>query len=572
MKNFLYICFLFLVDNVFLMAQEKENNEQSSPYTEQYITDIYMTEPDRALQLLDEAEEKRVMLPARINDLRSMVYRNKYQCKLAFRYARRAYVQDSVANNTPEHLLKMTIELADLASLLSEYEVSNRYVVEGIRLARNMNDEQAEAKLLFCMGENKRRLSFKKEAYETFDEAIRLLSDADDAYGLRMLSYFCGVKMSFLIDDNLIDDALAVGLYRQELLDKMERTEGMQEAYLDLQKSYLYSKLAYLYYRSGDKKKAAKCFAKYKSTQAASTPEGKYNATPYLLVTGQYREILDNCRDLKELFREQDTVNYQYRGILSKEIMAYTGLGEYKQAAELSAFFIAVTDSIHQREKTNAALELDALYDVDEKEAHIVEQASQLRIRSVSLIFICILVLLALFFLWKVWLQNRNIKDKNRALMKYINEELSAQKKKQQSSGDTEPLLPHHELDTESSDAGQEYEINKLVFQKLDSLIRKDELYLSADLSREDLVRMAHMNNTRFAKMIKENTGTNLNGYINELRLNHAIQLLKEHPEYTLRAIAEASGINSMPTFHNLFKSKTGMTPSEFKKVQMEME
>lgn len=61
--------------------------------------------------------------------------------------------------------------------------------------------------------------------------------------------------MSFLIDDNLIDDALAVGLYRQELLDKMERTEGMQEAYLDLQKSYLYSKLAYLYYRSGDKKR-----------------------------------------------------------------------------------------------------------------------------------------------------------------------------------------------------------------------------------------------------------------------------------------------------------------------------
>lgn len=166
-----------------------------------------------------------------------------------------------------------------------------------------------------------------------------------------------------------------------------------------------------------------------------------------------------------------------------------------------------MTDSIHQREKTNAALELDALYDVDEKEAHIVEQASQLRIRTVSLIFICILVLLALFFLWKVWLQNRNIKDKNRALMKYINEELSAQKKKQQSSGDAEPLLSHHELDTESSDAGQEYEINKLVFQKLDSLIRKDELYLSADLSREDLVRMAHMNNIPFCQNDKRKYG-----------------------------------------------------------------
>ena len=31
-----------------------------------------------------------------------------------------------------------------------------------------------------------------------------------------------------------------------------------------------------------------------------------------------------------------------------------------------------------------------------------------------------------------------------------------------------------------------------------------------------------------------------------------------------------ASGINSMPTFHSLFKNKTGMTPSEFKKTQMD--
>ena len=62
---------------------------------------------------------------------------------------------------------------------------------------------------------------------------------------------------------------------------------------------------------------------------------------------------------------------------------------------------------------------------------------------------------------------------------------------------------------------------------------------------------MVKMNNTRFARMIKENTDTNLNGYLNDLRLNYAMHLLKEHPEYTLRAIAEASGINSMPTSTN---------------------
>lgn len=58
MKKFLYICFLFWVNSVFLMAQEKKESGQSSLYTDQYITDIYMSEPDRALQLLDEAEKE----------------------------------------------------------------------------------------------------------------------------------------------------------------------------------------------------------------------------------------------------------------------------------------------------------------------------------------------------------------------------------------------------------------------------------------------------------------------------------------------------------------------------------
>ena len=57
---------------------------------------------------------------------------------------------------------------------------------------------------------------------------------------------------------------------------------------------------------------------------------------------------------------------------------------------------------------------------------------------------------------------------------------------------------------------------------------------------------------------------------VNNLRLNHAIQLLNEHPNYTMKAIAEDSGFNSMPTFNNLFKKKTGMTPFEFKSAQKE--
>ena len=217
--------------------------------------------------------------------------------------------------------------------------------------------------------------------------------------------------------------------------------------------------------------------------------------------------------------------------------------------------------------------ELDTLYELNEKEARIAEQAFQLKIRNITLICILSGALLALFFLWRLWHQNCVIRNKNKALVKRINEQFSMQEEMDRSQLGVEKDLSFPEkVEDESGDnEEQDKQMNKMIFEKLDYIIKRDKLYLSPDLSREELTRIVRMNNTRFAKMIKENTDTNLSGYINNLRLNYAIHLMKEQPDYTLRAIAESSGINSMPTFHQLFKGRTGMTPLEFKDAQKNM-
>jgi len=175
MKYFFCI-FVFLAGFCMrLSAQENSAVGQHVLCTEQYISDIYMTDPKRALDLLDEAEVVKTMPLYLIDDLRSMVYRHLYQCKSSFHYARRSYVHDSIANDNQEHLLKMTITLAELSHLLSHYKESNRYAIQGIQLARKIRDKQAESKLLLCMGENKRILSFKEDGYHCFEQAIDLL-------------------------------------------------------------------------------------------------------------------------------------------------------------------------------------------------------------------------------------------------------------------------------------------------------------------------------------------------------------------------------------------------------------
>lgn len=573
MRHFYYLCFL-LLGFLSLPVRAGGDNRAPEQYTREYIMKDYMKDPVRTLQLLDKAEVNSAMPLNIVDELRSVVYRNMYRNKSALYYARRAYVSDSLSHDNPSHLLRMTVSMAELFSLLSEYKESMRYAVQGVELARELKDIQSECKLLFCMGENKRRLSFKEEGYLFFDQAIDLLDNSKNEDYETMLSYFYGVKMGYLIADKRSNEALEIGLQREKLLDRMSEQSKIRADLLDLQFAYVYSKLAYLFHLMGDQKRAAVYYKKYQSTNAASTPDGKFDATPYLLLLGKYQAVLDNCRDFKEVMRQQDTLNSQYLSILNLEIQANVKLENYKTVINLQRDITAIKDSIYQWEKQNAALELDALYELNEKEARISQQAFQLKIRTITLICILSGALLALFFLWRLWHQNCVIRNKNKALVKRINEQFSMQEEMDRSQLGVEKDLSFPEkVEDESGDnEEQDKQMNKMIFEKLDYIIKRDKMYLSPDLSREELTRIVRMNNTRFAKMIKENTDTNLNGYINNLRLNYAIHLMKEQPDYTLRAIAESSGINSMPTFHQLFKGRTGMTPSEFKNAQKDMD
>ena len=573
MRHFYYLCFL-LLGFLSLPVRAGEDNRGPEQYTREYIMKDYLKDPVRTLQLLDKAEVNSAMPLNIVDELRSAVYRNMYRNKSALYYARRAYVSDSLSHDNPSHLLRMTVSMAELFSLLSEYKESMRYAVQGVELARELKDIQSECRLLFCMGENKRRLSFKEEGYLFFDQAIDLLDNSKNEDYETMLSYFYGVKMGYLIADKRSNEALEIGLQREKLLDRMSEQSKIRTDLLDLQFAYVYSKLAYLFHLTGDQKRAVVYYKNYQSTNAASTPDGKFDATPYLLLLGKYQAVLDNCRDFKEVMRQQDTLNSQYLSILNLEIQANVKLENYKTVINLQRDITAIKDSIYQREKQNAALELDALYELNEKEARISEQAFQLKIRTITLICILSGALLALFFLWRLWHQNCVIRNKNKALVKRINEQFSMQEEMDRSQLGVEKDLSFPEkVEDESGDnEEQDKQMNKMIFEKLDYIIKRDKMYLSPDLSREELTRIVRMNNTRFAKMIKENTDTNLNGYINNLRLNYAIHLMKEQPDYTLRAIAESSGINSMPTFHQLFKGRTGMTPSEFKNAQKDMD
>ncbi len=60
--------------------------------------------------------------------------------------------------------------------------------------------------------------------------------------------------------------------------------------------------------------------------------------------------------------------------------------------------------------------------------------------------------------------------------------------------------------------------------------------------------------------------------YITEKRLEKACALLKAHPEFTIESICKDAGFSSRRTFQAIFKTRLGMSPSEYRSAVLNEE
>lgn len=130
----------------------------------------------------------------------------------------------------------------------------------------------------------------------------------------------------------------------------------------------------------------------------------------------------------------------------------------------------------------------------------------------------------------------------------------------------TTPITPFSKKkETMNENNRKKAEESKNLYEMLNGLVVKQQLYLNPNLSRDDLAYLIHLNKNHFAQMLQQNSGFKLADYLNNLRIEHAILLLKENPDHTIQAIATDSGFNNMSTFYASFKKKMEMTPSQYR-------
>ena len=103
--------------------------------------------------------------------------------------------------------------------------------------------------------------------------------------------------------------------------------------------------------------------------------------------------------------------------------------------------------------------------------------------------------------------------------------------------------------------------------KQLISFVENNKPYLDHDLTIHELSSLTGIQRHHITQVLNEKHKRNFFTFINEYRTKEVIEKFSDPKfnHYTIIAIAFDAGFNSKTTFNSIFKSQTGLTPSQYR-------
>ena len=602
---FLLILALILL-NTCLHATEATTKAQmllpDSLLTEDHVYEYTFTNFPLACRIMDQLRERNLLPPHQLDITEGDLYFNNGYYHRALKVYRRALDSDSVRLNDTEYMEQLHRMISTYDCLHNDVK-KTKYVRLLLDKAQACGNHPMHSIALFNMGKMLYYQGNRERGYEYIQKAIYEMSQTDYKYKYDNLRYNYNTLLVMQQRDRKYAEALETLDALEAVVTEAQGNEPHMQGLDRKELKALYANRAVVLGRLGRTTEAEDFYRKF-FAMGNIHDRDNYLIMPYLSDRRMYDEIIRmNTAREQFLCQQGDTVTYHMMTIKRSLGEAYENKGDYRHAAAYFKQLAMLCDSIKNREQRSAALELAAVYETNEKEALLQYQTSELRERNILLVAAAGIVLLLAAWLVLIARHYRTIRRKNRAMARNINEQMDYKKKlleikqenlalrqqiqqteeeptdevtdtsdedtTEQRQTATAALSPDITNDTESETekkmSSKELE-NLKIFDRLELLLDQHKPYLDRNFSRDDLSKLACVGRNSINPLITACTGMNVNTYINSLRLEFAVSLIEQHPNYTISSIAEESGLPNMATFHRLFREKYSMTPAEFRK------
>lgn len=618
MKNiFIIVCMLALLfhagctDNGIhsdeRMGKKLEASQPSDTlYIERAAMRIYATQPERALQIIDSAELLGNITNIYADYLRANVYSRtveSLQFDSAILIAERLMQNDEVLADTD---LKAKV----LEVLLNAYRMKqdNEQTLLWATQLRNLYRERGEETkaLLYDaeVGPILVRIGIQEEGLAKIDSVIQQLDIQSVSKSFSHLDASIIAlkrKEEVSLELELYNEMIPTAQRMLELLSDYEQHpddfhdgsfrepfDEKRTQYIDFYRGKVYGYMARAYASLHENTEAKKYIALYNQTFASQGVTGRLMIAPALGKLGEYERMLA-IYDETEQCLGNDTLNEFYAEILLERGYVAEAQKRFADANLYMHRYIELKEQLHQNLMRSKAHLYAARFQAKKQQREIERQREANRRAKLSrgiIGFIGLLILLFALFAVGQW---RKTQQRNRILAQQITEAVKYKErydklKRSIETDSSSGLQREGDLKSTTHDSritnSAELETPEIpplttrlaelsdadLFDYLRNLIEHEQMFLNPNFERQTLINRTGLSKERIgAAFAQASNYERITTLVRELRLNHAVQLLKEQPELSIEQVCMASGFANTVTFNRSFKAKFGMTPSEFR-------
>lgn len=570
MNTFLRTNLIILTVFVSFLSYMHVNAQSAHNIDENMVRRLLVDSPDSILKMLDCASsDKTAHFPEFKADLyRALAYNQLRQNIMKKHYAEKTLKSDSIGHY-PELRLKAMNVLIDALCFTGNYHDCIRISREAIKIARSIGDKPAEYGILGTMAKMYLEMGQKATGYELLDRIIADGQRSGRVQELAYVSWALGIKTIWFNDDSRFKEAIKTGRKRLEIIKEIETAGGSPDGYCDQQKAYTYARLAASLGRAGMKIEASEAYRKFNSTDFGKTPNGRLNIVDYLQDSGQYDKVLEATIPYHADLATGDSINNDYWSLLYSEAKAYKGLGRLREGYDLLYRASVIQDSLQSREKSGKAQEFAALFRLNERDNQLLLAKADLQRHQILSLSALGIGLMALALLAFVTYHYRNSMKRNRIAARQIDELLAQREELRRSSerniapkskdGHVNIVLP------EACDAIPDDEEYAL-FLTVEAVIVQQQLFLQPASEKKGIASQCGISQVQLSRLIKKYSDSSISDYLNKLKVEYSVKLMKQHPEWTVEAIAHTAGYASRNTFYQNFNKVYGMTPMQYRK------
>ena len=586
MKLFLHLIMIYAALLTLMGCGEGKSVRQlphlgNTPYQQDTILVTYATNPERALTLLDSA-----LLLGNISEYRGQCIRARIYSKSlveqrqdsAILICKELLNHDSVRNDAAEQENILDLLIAT-SRAKPDYEQYMYWATQKAALCQKQGQDTERWRTEADIGLVMTHLGQIDEGLAKLDEAISHL-DAPGSID-RMDAFIVAVKrkINALNELHRYHEIITLG---QRILDRLDHYEqhakdyaedsyrlswsdnpNDRDRYLDFSRAQAWGFMAQAYSMLNSSaqsnlspltphlsplQKAREYLELFDNSDYGKTFMARRMIAPTQMALGMYDEALATYDEIERRMAA-DTLNDDYAVILRSRAIAAKAKGHTAEALDYQTRYADLSKVLSDSLMKGKAHEYAARYHDQEQQLEIQEKQAEAERSHIVSLAIAVLAFLAIAFAVYFFRQKRIVTEKNRVLVRMINE--------QAFPGDSTAELSTPLPSREGAGEG--------LFNDIDAAIRSELLYTNISLQRQDICDRFGISRHALNDLLTEHTdGLSFPQYINDIRLEKAIHLLRNEPAKTVSTIANEVGFTPA-NLREQFKRKYGITPADYR-------